>query len=149
MLNFFFSPFTSFLLDYLLLWERFYIWNGSLKGLWISMVLYLVVSDIVKILLKNGEKETLEYVTITTRGEASSAIINRYQMAIEATAGINIQTLSPIWCKIMGTIRMAGNWILFLDVDLFTERRSLEVLQSIYKKGMLLQEKIKKGAFVL
>lgn len=60
------------------------------------MVLYLVVSDIVKILLKNGEKETLEYVTITTRGEASSAIINRYQMAIEATAGINIQTLSPI-----------------------------------------------------
>lgn len=44
---------------------------------------------------------------------------------------------------------MAGNWILFLDVDLFTERRSLEVLQSIYKKGMLLQEKIKKGAFVL
>lgn len=45
---------------------------------------------------------------------------------------------------------MAGNWILFLDVDLFTENRSLEVLQSIKSlKGMLLQEKIKKGAFVL
>lgn len=44
---------------------------------------------------------------------------------------------------------MAGNWILFLDADLFTEYRSLEVLQSIKLKGMLLQEKIKKGAFVL
>lgn len=60
------------------------------------MVLYLVVSDIVKILLKNGEKETLECVTIATRGEASSAIIYRYQMAIEATAGINLQTMSLI-----------------------------------------------------
>lgn len=60
------------------------------------MMLYLVVSDIVKILLKNGKIETLECVTIATRGEASSAIIDRYQMAIEATAGINIQTMSLI-----------------------------------------------------
>lgn len=60
------------------------------------MVLYLVVSDIVKILLKNGGKETLECVTITTREEASSAIIDRYQMAIEATAGRNLQTMSSI-----------------------------------------------------
>lgn len=100
------------------------------------MMLYLVVSDIVKILLKNGEKETLECVTIATRGEASSAIIYRYQMAIEATAGINLQTMSLIRCKIMGTIRMAGNWILFLDVDLFTENRSLEVLQSIKRHAI-------------
>lgn len=142
MLNFFFSPFTSFLLDNLLLWERFYIWNGSLERIknQFYMMLYLVVSDIVKILLKNGEKETLECVTITTRGEASSAIFYRYQMAIEATAGINLQTLSPIWCKIMGTIRMAGNWILFLDVDLFTENRSLEVLQSIKRHAIARKE---------
>lgn len=60
------------------------------------MMLYLVVSDIVKILLKNGGKETLECVTITTREEASSAIVYRYQMPIEATAGINIQTMSLI-----------------------------------------------------
>lgn len=43
-------------------------------------MLYLVVSDIVKIRGKNLI-EILEYVTITTRGEASSAIIDRYQMA--------------------------------------------------------------------
>lgn len=36
----------------------------------------------------------------------------------------------------MGTIRMAGNWILFLDVDLFTENRSLEVLQSIKRHAI-------------
>lgn len=60
------------------------------------MVLYLVVSDIVKIIFKNGKIETMECVTIATRGEASSAIIDRYQMAIEATAGINIQTMSLI-----------------------------------------------------
>lgn len=100
------------------------------------MMHYLVVSDIVKILLKNGGKETLECVTITTREEASSAIVYRYQMAIEATAGINLQTLSPIWCKIMGTIRMAGNWILFLDVNLFTENRSLEVLQNVKRHAI-------------
>lgn len=81
-----------------------------------------------------GKIESLECVTITTRREASSAIIYRYQMAIEATAGINLQTMSPIWCKIMGTIRMAGNWTLFLDVD--TENRSLEVLQSIKRHAI-------------
>lgn len=32
--------------------------------------------------------------------------------------------------------RMAGNWILFLDVDLFTENRSLEVLQSIKRHAI-------------
>lgn len=94
---------------------------------------------------KNGKIETLECVTIATRGEASSAIIDRYQMAIEATAGINIQTMSSIWCKIMGNIRMAGNWILFLDVDLFTENRSLEVLQSIKSlKACYCKKRLKK-----
>lgn len=36
----------------------------------------------------------------------------------------------------MGTIRMAGNWILFLDVNLFTENRSLEVLQNVKRHAI-------------
>lgn len=31
---------------------------------------------------------------------------------------------------------MAGNWILFLDVDLFTENRSLEVLQNVKRHAI-------------
>lgn len=138
MLNFIFFPFHFFFIRLFVSVRKILYLKWVLERIMnqFYMVLYLVVSDIVKILLKNGEKETLECVTITTREEVSSAIIYRYQMAIEATAGINIQTMSPIWCKIMGTIRMAGNWILFLDVDLFTENRSLEVLQSIKRHAI-------------
>lgn len=40
---------------------------------------------------------------------------------------------------------MAGNWILFLDVDLFTENRSLEVLQSIKSlKACYCKKRLKK-----
>lgn len=31
---------------------------------------------------------------------------------------------------------MAGNWILFLDVNLFTENRSLEVLQNVKRNAI-------------
>lgn len=31
---------------------------------------------------------------------------------------------------------MAGNWILFLDVNLFTENRSLEVLQNVKRHAI-------------
>lgn len=138
MLNFIFFPFRFFFIRlFVSVRKILYLkWVFERIKNQFYMMLYLVVSDIVKILLKNGEKETLECVTITTREEASSAIVYRYQMAIEATAGINLQTMSSIWCKIMGTIRMAGNWILFLDVDLFTENRSLEVLQSIKRHAI-------------
>lgn len=126
-----------FLYDYLLLLKVFIFEMGLLKDN--ESILYGALSCRVwycKNYFKNGKIETLECVTIATRGEASSAIIDRYQMAIEATAGINLQTMSSIWCKIMGNIRMAGNWILFLDVDLFTENRSLEVLQSIKRHAI-------------
>lgn len=139
MLNFVFFPFHFFFIRLFVFVRKILYLKWVLERIiknQFYMMLYLVVSDIVKILLKNGEKETLECVTIATRGEASSAIVYRYQMAIEATAGINLQTMSLIWCKIMGNIRMAGNWILFLDVDLFTENRSLEVLQNVKRHAI-------------
>lgn len=138
MLNFVFFPFHFFFIRLFVAVRKILYLKWVLERIMnqFYMVLYLVVSDIVKILLKNGGKETLECVTIATRGEASSAIVYRYQMAIEATAGINLQTMSLIWCKIMGNIRMAGNWILFLDVDLFTENRSLEVLQNVKRHAI-------------
>lgn len=42
------------------------------------MVFYFVVFDIVKIFLKNGEKEILECVIIMMRGEVLLVIIDWY-----------------------------------------------------------------------